>query len=671
MAGNNDLRIKITAQLDESLSTKQLQSQLDKISKNLKLDIGIDTEKLKKINDEIKKIQGNLAPNGKSKPVIDDKDASKVKEIYKSLDDAVRKYKELGSVKIDKSINPMNKEIEKFQLTVTKANGEVEKLKFKLNSLQGVHGVGGFGLYDKSVTNNSDVIIEKQLQQTQQINKKLEQERQRNTEKRKSLEQEYEQWWLKSLKEREIKEISTEQKIQQNLAKQKANAQKQLQDLARTGKYTTDELKKIGQSINLSTSIKQIDQLKNRMVNMRMGETLKSDQDKIRESLQRVYNQGLVNQKFFQSFNSVINSAKNVAEIEKVERALKRVENHSKNSNKVNNLKQQLEIDANRLLQTHSKTVNSSGVNNIIRELNQITARTPQAITQIERLKMQLRQYRAEASESARSSMTLGTALSTAFQKFPIWIFTAGAIYTPLRMMRDAIQQIIDLDSQLITLERVSNGQIEINKALEDSIRLSEQLGVRIADLNDAMVSFARQGFRGEDLNSMAEVASLMSNVSELGLEESASALTAAIKGFAMEAEQAIDVVDKLNEVDNNYSITTKILSESLMRSAGAASVYGASLESAIGYTTAIGQVTRESGSVIGNSLKSIYSRITSVGSAVSSLDEIGISVKESSGEMRKVDDILTDLAGKWNDLSAEQQQNIGLNIAGRYQLSR
>lgn len=75
--------------------------------------------------------------------------------------------------------------------------------------------------------------------------------------------------------------------------------------------------------------------------------------------------------------------------------------------------------------------------------------------------------------------------------------------------------------------------------------------------------------------------------------------------------------------------------------------------------------------SVIGNSLKSIYSRITSIQPAIDALAEIGVNVKDSSGEMIRVEDILTSLSGKWKNLSAEQQQNLGLQIAGRYQLSR
>lgn len=67
------------------------------------------------------------------------------------------------------------------------------------------------------------------------------------------------------------------------------------------------------------------------------------------------------------------------------------------------------------------------------------------------------------------------------------------------------------------------------------------------------------------------------------------------------------------------------------------------------------------------NSLKSIYSRITSIQPAIDAMADIGINIKDSAGEMRGVGDILDDLGAKWNTLSAEQQQNLGLQIAGKY----
>src|SRR5690606_10358504 len=143
-------------------------------------------------------------------------------------------------------------------------------------------------------------------------------------------------------------------------------------------------------------------------------------------------------------------------------------------------------------------------------------------------------------------------------------------------------------------------GQIEINDALKESINLAYQLGNVINEVNEGLINYARQGFRGEDLAMMTEYATLMANISDLSVDEAASVLTAALKGFRLETEQALHVVNAMNEVDNNYSVTTQQLAEALMKSAGAAQTYGVSLEKNIGYTTAIAQVTRESGSIIG-----------------------------------------------------------------------
>ncbi len=60
------------------------------------------------------------------------------------------------------------------------------------------------------------------------------------------------------------------------------------------------------------------------------------------------------------------------------------------------------------------------------------------------------------------------------------------------------------------------------------------------------------------------------------------------------------------------------------------------------------------------NSLKTIISRITTMNESKNSLKEIGIAVKNSTGELRNVEDILSDLAGRWNTLTEEQRQNLG-----------
>lgn len=315
---------------------------------------------------------------------------------------------------------------------------------------------------------------------------------------------------------------------------------------------------------------------------------------------------------------------------------------------------------------------NNSQLSGMLESLKSINPASDGASKAVKNVSDSFDLMKSKATEAGRSSLTVMDSFKIAMEKFPVWMAASTAFFGTVRSIKSAFQEIVELDSQMTVLRRVSGmGTSEVNKTLEESIRLAGELGNRIADINDGFIAFARQGFKGDDLYRLAEVATLLGNVSDLSVDESASTITAALKGFNIEAEKSLHVVNAMNEVDNNYSITTNQLATALQKSAGAASTYQVSLEKSIGMTTAIGEVTRESGSVIGNSLKSIYSRITSIQPAIDAMAEIGINIRSSSGELRSVSDILDDLGGKWKSLSTEQQQNLGLQIAGRYQLSR
>lgn len=107
------------------------------------------------------------------------------------------------------------------------------------------------------------------------------------------------------------------------------------------------------------------------------------------------------------------------------------------------------------------------------------------------------------------------------------------------------------------------------------------------------------------------------------------------------------------------------------MKGGSTARTFGVSLQEMVGHITAIGVATRESGNVVGNSLKTIYSRLTTMTPAIDALASIGISIKDSNGNMKSATVIIDEMAKKWNTLTSETQQNVAVAVAGRYQLSR
>jgi TP901 family phage tail tape measure protein len=172
---SKDLRIEIVAKLNESISEKTLKDQLKKIQDKLNIEININPKHIQELSKQVKELQKQVQ-SIKQVKIIDDQEANRIKEIYTSIDNAVAKYKQLGSVNVTKSINPVTKEIERFTLTVSKADGQVEKLNFELAKLANMQGVNGFYLKSQSVIDKTADIREKQLQTEHKLNKQIDEQ---------------------------------------------------------------------------------------------------------------------------------------------------------------------------------------------------------------------------------------------------------------------------------------------------------------------------------------------------------------------------------------------------------------------------------------------------------------------------------------------------------------
>ncbi|TPF17925.1 phage tail tape measure protein [Priestia megaterium] len=152
---------------------------------------------------------------------------------------------------------------------------------------------------------------------------------------------------------------------------------------------------------------------------------------------------------------------------------------------------------------------------------------------------------------------------------------------------------------------------------------------------------------------------------------QSVDTLTAAMLNFGIEAKDSLQIADQLNEVDNNFAISTKDLADGIRKAGSTAKTFGVDITQLEGHIAAIGSTTRESGNQVGNGLKTIYSRITTMKPAADALASVNIEINDMTGNVKPVNTILGELAEKWSTLSDSQRQNMGVTLAGRNQLSR
>lgn len=213
--------------------------------------------------------------------------------------------------------------------------------------------------------------------------------------------------------------------------------------------------------------------------------------------------------------------------------------------------------------------------------------------------------YKNSAALKNNSNNQLGLAeqLSIAVERTVVWATAMTGFYGSIRAIESMLQEILLVDQAMTELKRVMDATPEqYNEMLQQSIQLSQDLGNNVHDvlksLNEAARSFG--DLSQQELLAVTKTATIAANVSDLSADEAMQDLIGTMNAFNIAAEDSIQIVDKMNEVDNNYSISTKQIADAMSKASSTAKTFGVSIDELIGHVTAIGEVTMESGSVIG-----------------------------------------------------------------------
>lgn len=187
----------------------------------------------------------------------------------------------------------------------------------------------------------------------------------------------------------------------------------------------------------------------------------------------------------------------------------------------------------------------------------------------------------------------------------------------------------------------------------------------------EAATEFRKSGFGDEDAANLALVATMYQNVADesISAADSAGFIIAQMKAFNIEAENATHIIDAVNEISNNYAVSSSDLANNLGKVSSALAVGGNSFEETLGMMTAITEITRNA-STAARGLVTVQSRFNQIIDETSSTgqkltdfyDKHGIAIKDQNGQLRNLYDVLKDTAGIWDTLD-ENEQKYFLNI--------
>lgn len=252
------------------------------------------------------------------------------------------------------------------------------------------------------------------------------------------------------------------------------------------------------------------------------------------------------------------------------------------------------------------------------------------------------------------------------------------------RLIKEAFEFYKSLDQALTDITIVSNlSRSQVQALTQDFIALSRQTGMAIDDIAQASVIFFQQGLNSDEVLQMTEVTAQFAKVAGSTVEKAADQLTAAINGFKVGVEGAVDVADKLNAVAAKSAASIDELATAMSKAASQANQAGLSMDKFYAIIGTIEEVTREAPENIGTSLKTIMARMqqikegnntedeTDVNDVETALKSVGIRLRDTNGQLRDLEEVLDELGPKWAGLDRNTQAYLGTIIAGTRQQSR
>jgi TP901 family phage tail tape measure protein len=243
-------------------------------------------------------------------------------------------------------------------------------------------------------------------------------------------------------------------------------------------------------------------------------------------------------------------------------------------------------------------------------------------------------------------------------KKALIWMAVMNLIYAPIKMLRYAVLTMKEVETQLVSINRVMEDTTfnmqSFGKSLFD---IAKSMGSTFKDASDVALRFAQAGYNVNDTLDLTRTAIMAVQTAELNAKNATESLIGIMSQWQLSANDMPLLLDKINYISDQYTVTSQDLVDGLLRSSSAARNLGISIDETISLLTVLRETSGRTGREVGNALNSILSYITR-GKTLDVLEKSGISVfaDASKTQFRNFMDVLTDIADKWNGISVDVQ---------------
>lgn len=250
------------------------------------------------------------------------------------------------------------------------------------------------------------------------------------------------------------------------------------------------------------------------------------------------------------------------------------------------------------------------------------------------RLQSQIR----EAGQEGRSF--LDVLKDKAFYGFVGQLGTYFGLNDFVRYIGKGVNTVRELDTAMTEMRKVSDESVTSLKSFQKkSFNIANAVGTTAKQIQASTADWMRLGESLDDAKEAAKDANILLNVSEFdNIEDATKSLVSMSQAY--KDLDKLTIVDKLNEVGNNYAISTDELASALQRSSATLSLMGNTIDEAAALVTTANATIQDADSVAAG-LRTISLRLVGTSEAEEELsamnEEVDAFVKATNSKKQQI----------------------------------
>lgn len=296
----------------------------------------------------------------------------------------------------------------------------------------------------------------------------------------------------------------------------------------------------------------------------------------------------------------------------------------------------------------------------------QVTEKTKKLTTQNEKLATSQDKVNKKTKEANGLFSNLGKTLAHNLGKMSEWAVAGTLIFGTLRKIGEGVQYVTEMNMALAEIRMASGMTREETQGLtQDYLNLGKELGIAVEEIANSAKELYRQGLTTGEVNSRLADYIKLSKVLGRDLQSTIEIGTAGATAFGVSIQKLGDIAGAVGDATASSGDEIMV---AIQKAGMSAQTAGVSLEELSAMAATISATTRESGAIVGNSMKSILAKLSQVdamtgeinddyGKTLTRLSDMGIAIEDQSGNLLDATSILENVGNKWDDLSNQEQK--------------